>query len=224
MHRGLWVDEAIFDQQLGREVDRILGQNWKALRRVVTAHVQLAKNKSWVCACKAEYRLIPTWYRFQNVYRRFLHSSEASKPDNGNNGEVPIPLSIDENDNVVYVMHERRRFVGSWSVVLERFVASDAAWVAIQVLWPNINFKANNAKVKGAKTSLPNRKLLQKCACRCTKGPGQPDEMSCRISIELIANLHKYYHDRNQWYKAAEECKVRVLTNGRDIEAVNPCM
>ena len=51
----------------------------------------------------------------------FLHSSEASTPDNGNQGEVPIPLSIDENDNVVYVMHERRRYVGGWSVVLERF-------------------------------------------------------------------------------------------------------
>ncbi len=33
-----WIDEAIFDQRLGREGDRILGQSWKALRRVVTAH------------------------------------------------------------------------------------------------------------------------------------------------------------------------------------------
>jgi hypothetical protein len=154
----------------------------------------------------------------------FIHSSEASTPDNGNKGEVPIHFSIDENDNVVYVMHERRRYVDGWSVILERFVASDA-WVAIQaLLWSNTNFKANNAKVKGHKTSLvPNRKLLQKCACRCTKGPGQPDETSCRICSELIANLHKYYHDRNQWYKAAEECKARILTNGRVIVAVNPC-
>ena len=106
---------------------------------------------------------------------------------------------------------------------MERFVASDA-WVAIQALWPNINFKANNAKVKGPKTLLvPNRKLLQKCARRCTKGTGQPDETSCRICSELIVNLHKYYHDRNQWYKAAEECKARVITDGRVIEAVNPC-
>jgi hypothetical protein len=153
----------------------------------------------------------------------FLHSSEASTPDNGNKGEVPIPLSVDENDNVVYVMHERRRYVGGWSLVLERFVASDA-WVAIQALWPNINFKANTAKVKGPKTPLvPNRKLLQKCACRCTKGPGQPDETSCRICSDLIANLRKYYHDRNQWYKAAGECKARVLTDGRVLAAVNPC-
>ncbi len=50
-----WVDEAIFDQRLGREVGRILDQNWKALRRGVTAHVQLASSKSWVRACKAEY-------------------------------------------------------------------------------------------------------------------------------------------------------------------------
>jgi hypothetical protein len=65
-----WVDEAIFNQRLGLEVDRILSQSWKALRRVVTAHVQLANSKSWVRACKAEYRWIPTWYSFQNVYHR----------------------------------------------------------------------------------------------------------------------------------------------------------
>jgi hypothetical protein len=41
-----WVDEAIFDQRLGCEVDRILGQSWKALRRGVTAQVQLANSKS----------------------------------------------------------------------------------------------------------------------------------------------------------------------------------
>ena len=55
-------------------------------------------------------------------------------------------------------------------------------------LWPNINFKANNVKVKGLQTSLvSNSKMLQKCACRCTKGPGQPDETSCRSCSELIA-------------------------------------
>jgi hypothetical protein len=35
-------------------------------------------------------------------------------------------------------------------------VASDA-WVAIQALWPNINFKANNAKVKAQNVAGPQQ-------------------------------------------------------------------
>ncbi len=72
-----WVDEAIFDQRLGREVGRILGQNWKALRRGATAHVQLANSKSWVRACKAEYR--SQLGTASKIYiTDFLHSSKAS--------------------------------------------------------------------------------------------------------------------------------------------------
>jgi hypothetical protein len=51
-----WVDAAIFDQRLGREVGRLLQQEWKVLRKGARMHAFLANTKSWVRACKAELR------------------------------------------------------------------------------------------------------------------------------------------------------------------------
>ena len=116
----------------------------------------------------------------------FIHSSEASTPDNGNKGEVPIHFSIDENDNVVYVMHERRRYVDGWSVILERFVASDA-WVVIQALWPNLNFKANNAR----RSRVPKRRWSPtgNCSRSVRVGAQRARVSQTRRHVEYAVNL-----------------------------------
>ena len=222
-----WVDQALFDQRLGREVGRLLQQEWRVLRKGARMHTRLANTKSWVRACKAEYRSQLGHASKMHIHD-FLHSSEASYPDNANKGEVQVPINVDEDDNVVFVMHERRRHVGGWNLVLERFAKSDA-WIAVKALWPEINWKATQKvigepKVRGPKTPLVlNRNLLMKCACRCTRAPGKPDETSCRPCSDLIANCRKYFHDRNQWYEHAGERRRKQRDDKSWVDEINPC-
>jgi hypothetical protein len=114
-------------------------------------------------------------------------------------------------------MHERRRYVGGWSVVLERFVASDA-WVVIQALWPNLNFKANNAR----RSRVPKRRWSPTGNCSRSVGVGaqRPLVNQTRRHVEFAVNL-----------SLTCTSTIMIATSGtrlpksvkRVIEAVNPC-
>jgi hypothetical protein len=128
---------AMFDQDLGRAVGRLLGLHHRALKRGIESRSLLDTSKTWLRVTRAQCRnhlggeamgMISDW----------LHSDEASRVDNSRKGEVLIPLEVNAGNVVQHATHFPRTHSGTWTELLRRFRLSHC-WKQVQAAWNGKN-------------------------------------------------------------------------------------
>jgi hypothetical protein len=168
---------AMFDQDLGRAVGRLLGLHHRTLKRGIESRSLLDISKTWLRVTRQQYRN-HLGGEAMGIISDWLHSDEASRVDNSRKGEVLIPLEVNAGNVVQYATHFPRTYSGTWTELLRRFRLSHC-WKQVQAAWNGKN--GGNNYTRKNKTVVFEKKVRSH--------PHHRTSYYCAHSIDIIGGI-----------------------------------
>ena len=210
----------LFTERLGREAERVLGTSYRMLRQAVDHRAELEEQDCYRWVRIVDTRKSPSWAlqdEALEIMSVWLHSDEASRPDNSAKHDVRVPRGFDEQGRRQYILHPRRMLLGSDAELWDLFTgrnrfggkegAPSEAWLRFQAA----------TKTNTRTAAKGGRKLMRRMRCNCHTDP-HVDKCVCPICTTFVSNLSKYHRKRNGWYYNEGERKKSGQQN-----ATNAC-